>query len=79
MTRKSQCLKPEKTQGQKLVSILKRRWMTYGDMEDLKVSTCPWKRVKDAIPEGHALSKRTNANGLIEWRIVRKREEEVAA
>lgn len=62
---------PKQTQGQKLVAALKRRWMSYSDMLALGVSLCPWRRVPDALPEGHTIKKRTNPRGLVEWRVVK--------
>jgi hypothetical protein len=79
MSHTTQCRKQPKTQGQKIVERLQKRWMSYSDMLALGVSLCPWKRVKDAIPEGHIVDKRTNAKGLIEWRVVRKKSQGVAA
>lgn len=64
----------KRTQGQIIVSELKRRWMSYSDMLALNVSLCPWKRVADAIPHGYELKKRTNAKGLTEWRVARRVE-----
>lgn len=71
--------KTKKNQGLTIIDYLKKRWMTYLEMEALKVSTCPWKRVPENIPLGWRLEKRTNRDGLIEWRIVRNKNEAVTA
>lgn len=62
------------TQGQRLITHLKRRWMTYGDMLELRISTSPWKRAQEALPRGWELRKKTNDKGLVMWRVFRVRE-----
>ena len=42
------------TQAEILVRAIRRKAMTYGDLEALRVSTCPWKRLQEA---GHRFLK----------------------
>lgn len=63
------------TKGQQLIAELRRRWMTYGDMQALRISTSPHKRVMEALRhlrEGESLTKRINLDGLVMWKVVRK-------
>jgi len=39
-------------QGDKLVSMLKRRGMTTLEMIQTGISVCPWKRVRECLPDG---------------------------
>jgi len=64
----------KQTQGQRLIAQLKRRWMTYGDMLELRISTSPWKRAQEALPLGWELRKKTNDKGLVMWRVFRVRK-----
>lgn len=58
------------TQGRRLISILKRREMTYMQMLLLGYSVCPWKRIAESLHAGETLVKRTNGKGRITWRVV---------
>lgn len=58
------------TQGRRLISILKRREMTYMQMLLLGYSVCPWKRIAESLRHGETLVKRTNGKGRIAWRVV---------
>lgn len=58
------------TQGRRLISILKRREMTYMQMSLLGYSTCPWKRVAESLLPGESLVKRLNGKGRLTWRVV---------
>lgn len=61
------------TQGEALAALLKRRPMTYGDMQALRVSTSPQKRVLEWLDRnpGWQLVKAKNAAGLVVWRVRR--------
>lgn len=65
-----------KTQGQKLLDACRKRWMTYGDLLWLGVSTCPHKRMAEAakhhLREGEQLVRRLNHRGLVVFRVLRK-------
>jgi hypothetical protein len=61
-----------KRQGDLLVDELKKRGMTIGEMEALRISTCPWKRVRECIPEGYVLDTSKRRGRLVVYRIVRK-------
>ena len=63
------------TQGEKLIQALRgRRWMTWGDLEALRVSTCPWRRLTEpaaqkALREGERIERKTGADGLLRLRV----------
>lgn len=63
------------THTQQLLAALRRRWMTWGDMEALRVTTCPWKRLGESahryLKAGERIERRTRADGLLELRVVR--------
>lgn len=61
------------TQGATLAALLKRRPMTYGDMQALRVSTSPQKRVLEWLDRnpGWQLVKAKNAQGWTTWRVRR--------
>ena len=58
------------TQGRRLIAALKRRPMTYGDMQALGISTSPQKRVMECLRDDEQLLKGTDSRGLIRWRVV---------
>jgi hypothetical protein len=62
-----------KTQGQKLIAALKRRSMTNLELLMLGVSTCPWKRIRESMPEGWRLDITKNPRGLNVYRVVRSK------
>ena len=57
-------------QGRRLIAILKRRPMTYGDMQATCISTSPQKRVIECLHEDERLIKALNGAGLVTWRVV---------
>lgn len=58
------------TQGRQLIAVLKRRSMTYLEMQRLGISTSPQKRVVESLrPDERVLKSRVN--GLVRWRVVR--------
>lgn len=63
------------TQAERLLGALRRRWMTWGDLQALRVSTCPWVRLGESaqryLRQGERISKRTRADGLVEMRVVK--------
>ena len=63
------------TQGQQLIKHLRKQWMTYGDLEALRISTCPWKRISEAekrhLREGERIARRIGKDGLLRLRVVR--------
>jgi len=65
------------TQAQRLISAIRRRrsGMTYGELEALKVSTCPWRRISESgsqyLREGERLDRKTGNDGLVRFVIVR--------
>lgn len=66
-----------KTQAEQLFVHLRRKAMTYGDMEALRISTCPWKRVaesKHLLKDGEQLVKGFNKQGLVTFKVVQVKE-----
>ena len=62
-------------QGDRIISALRGRWLTYGEMQRLGVSTCPQKRVCERLerrPELELLKVRGD-DGLIRWRVAKRR------
>jgi hypothetical protein len=57
------------TQGRLIIDALKRRPYTYGDMLALRVSTSPWKRVRECLRHDERLVK-GERKGLTTWRVV---------
>jgi hypothetical protein len=57
-------------QGRRLISALKRKPMTYGDMQALCISTSPQKRVVECLAANESIVKAKNAAGLVVWRVV---------
>lgn len=45
----------EKTQGRKLIKLLKRQPMTTLEMLMTGISVCPWKRVRECLQDGETL------------------------
>lgn len=59
------------TQGRRLIKHLKRRAMTYGEMQLLGISTSPQKRVAECLYASERIIKTKGADGLIRWRVRR--------
>lgn len=59
------------TQGRRLIEHLKRRAMTYGEMQALGISTSPQKRVAESLYESESLVKTKGHDNLIRWRVRR--------
>ena len=57
------------TQAEILVKAIRRKAMTYGDLDALKVSTCPWKRLEEAghrfLRPGEAIVRKVGRDGLV--------------
>lgn len=62
----------KQTQGRRIIAALKRRAMTYGEMQRLGISTSPQKRVVESLAEDERILK-SRVGGLIRWRVVRVR------
>ena len=62
----------KQTQGRRIIAALKRRAMTYGEMQRLGISTSPKKRVVESLAEDERILK-SRVGGLIRWRVVRVR------
>lgn len=52
-----------------------RRGMTDGDLEVLRISACPWKRLSESghryLLKGERLIREVGSNGLKRWAVVR--------
>jgi len=58
-------------QGRIIIQRLKARPMTHRDMQDMRVSTSPHKRVAECLRDDEKLVKVKGADGLLRWRVVR--------
>lgn len=56
-------------QGRRLIEHLKRRAMTYGEMQRLGISTSPQKRVAECLAENEQIIKTRGHDGLVRWRV----------
>jgi hypothetical protein len=64
--------KPEyRTQGRRLIEHLKRRPMTYGEMQMLGISTSPQKRCVECLYPNERIVKTKGHDNLIRWRVRR--------
>ena len=68
------------THAQQLVQAIRsagRRGMTDGDLEVLRISACPWKRLGESahrhLKPGEQLVRKVGRNGLKRWALVRAR------
>ena len=68
------------THAQQLVMAIRqagRRGMTDGDLEVLRISACPWKRLGESghryLKRGEQLVRKLGKNGLKRWAVVRAR------
>ena len=59
------------TQGRALIAHLKRRAMTYLEMNMLGISVSPHKRVMESLQDGEQLVKAPDAKGRTTWRVVK--------
>ena len=61
-----------RTQGRRLIALLKRRRMTYMDMLMTQISVSPWKRIRESLKPGEQVLKRVDASGRTTWAVVAK-------
>ena len=63
------------TQAEILVRAIRRKAMTYGDLEALRVSTCPWKRLQEAghrfLKDGEQIVRKVGSDGLVRIGVVK--------
>ncbi len=59
-----------KTQGRKLISMLRKRGMTTMELLQTGISTCPWKRIRESLHEGEELKPKKNKNGINVYRVI---------
>lgn len=66
------------TQAEQLVILLRRRWMTYGDLQATRVSTCPWKRLSESasafLRPGEQIMRKVGKDGLLRMRVARPKK-----
>ena len=57
------------SQAEILVCAIRRKAMTYGDLEALRVSTCPWKRLSESgymhLKPGEVIVRKVGKDGLV--------------
>jgi hypothetical protein len=58
------------TQGRRLIAMLKRRAMTYLEMNLTGISVCPQKRVAECLRDDERIVKATGPDGRLRWRVV---------
>jgi hypothetical protein len=58
----------KQSQGRKIIAALKRKAMTYGEMQRLGISTCPQRRVMETLREDERVVK-SRVDGLVRWRV----------
>jgi hypothetical protein len=61
-------------QGRVLIELLKKFPMTTGDMEQLRISQCPWKRISEQLKPHEKLVKAVNGLGLTVYSVKVVRE-----
>jgi hypothetical protein len=71
------------TQASRLVHYIRQhravrqRWPTYGDLLMQGISVCPWKRLEESahrwLRKGEVIERDRNAQGLVVFKIVRRR------
>lgn len=66
------------TQAERIIAAIRaagRRGLTWGDIEALRISTCPWVRVAESghrfLKRGEKLERRQGDNGLVRLVIAR--------
>ena len=63
------------THAAQLVQALRKGWHTTGDLEALRISQCPWKRLSEAghkfLKPGEKIARKTGPDGLLRLRVVR--------
>lgn len=65
------------THAERLLVALRQRWMTWGDLQALRISNSPWARLLSEggirhLKKGERLERRTRADGLVEMRVKRE-------
>lgn len=64
------------TQAERLISAIRKApaGMTWGDMEALRISTCPWARLKESghryLRDGERIEHKAGPDGLVRVRVV---------
>lgn len=57
------------TQAERIVAAIRRKPMTWGEIEALRVSTCPWVRLKESghrfLNAGETIVRKVGDDGLV--------------
>lgn len=64
-------MKPHQTQGARLIALLKKQPMTTMQLLQTGISTCPWRRLSETMPDGWRLDAVKNQRGLNVYRVVK--------
>lgn len=63
------------TQAQRIVEAIRSKPLTYGELEALKVSTCPWRRLTESgykhLKQGERIERKVGEDGLVRIGVVR--------
>lgn len=66
------------TQSAQLIQAIRRagkRGMTYGELEALRISTCPWKRLQESgrkwLRQGEQLLQGKGRDGLVRFTVIK--------
>ena len=62
-------MKAKPTQGRRLISLLKRRALTYREMLQASESCSPWRRIDEALGHDEQLVKGKRGE-WVTWRVV---------
>ena len=61
------------TQAAQLVAALRKGWHTTGDLQALRISPCPWKRLAESgaryLKPGEVIERKTGPDKLIRLRV----------
>lgn len=64
-----------KNRTAQIFDALRRGWQTYGSLQAMRLSTCPWVRIKEGeanhLRPHEQIKRRTRKDGLQEMKIVR--------
>jgi hypothetical protein len=60
----------KQSQGRRIIAALKRKALTYGEMQRLGISTSPQKRVMECLRWPETVRRDRRADGLVTWRVV---------
>jgi len=63
------------TQAERIVQAIRRKPMTWGEIEALRISTCPWVRLQESghrfLRPGEAIVRKMGRDGLVRIKVER--------